>query len=328
MKRFQNIDAKSVKEAVGLLQKFHQQKKVAAVVGGGSEYLQLMKDHVVEPDYLINLKSIPGLDYVKEERGGFRIGALAKLADIEEHPAVREKLLILSEAAGEAASPQIRNAGTIAGNICQRPFCWYFRSSNFNCLRKGGQLCYTVTGDGRFHAILGGGPSYIVHPSDTAPALVALGAQIKIAGPAGEKTIPLEKFFVLPSVDYKRENILNPGDIVTEIYVPTQRSGSKGFYHKVRERLAWDHAIVSVATVVESSSDGVVRNARVVLGGVAPTPWREPKAEEFLRGKKLDEANAKQAGEIALEGAKPLKDNVYKVQMAKDLIQRGLLASV
>jgi xanthine dehydrogenase YagS FAD-binding subunit len=328
MKRFQNIDAKSVKEAVGLLQKFHQQKKVAAVVGGGSEYLQLMKDHVVEPDYLINLKSIPGLDYVKEERGGFRIGALAKLADIEEHPAVREKLLILSEAAGEAASPQIRNAGTIAGNICQRPFCWYFRSSNFNCLRKGGQLCYTVTGDGRFHAILGGGPSYIVHPSDTAPALVALGAQIKIAGPAGEKTIPLEKFFVLPSVDYKRENILNPGDIVTEIYVPTQRSGSKGFYHKVRERLAWDHAIVSVATVVESSSDGVVRNARVVLGGVAPTPWRAPKAEEFLRGKKLDEANAKQAGEIALEGAKPLKDNVYKVQMAKDLIQRGLLASV
>ena len=214
MKSFQNIDVKSVKEAVGLLQKFQQQKKVAAVIGGGSEYLQLMKDHVVEPDYVINLKTIPGLDYIKEERGGFRIGALAKLADIEEHPAVREKLLILSDAAGEAASPQIRNAGTIAGNICQRPFCWYFRSSNFTCLRKGGQLCYTVTGDGRFHAILGGGPSYIVHPSDTAPALVALGAQIKIAGPAGEKTIPLEKFFLLPSVDYKRENVLNPGEIV------------------------------------------------------------------------------------------------------------------
>jgi xanthine dehydrogenase YagS FAD-binding subunit len=327
MKSFQNIDVKSVKEAVGLLQKFHQQKKIAAVVGGGSEYLQLMKDHVVEPDYLINLKSIPGLDYIKEERAGFRIGALAKLAAIEEHPAVREKLLILSEAAGEAASPQIRNAGTIAGNICQRPFCWYFRSSNFNCLRKGGQVCYTVTGDGRFHAILGGGPSYIVHPSDTAPALVALGAQIKIAGPAGEKTIPLEKFFVLPSVDYKRENILNPGEIVTEVFVPIPKAGSKGFYQKVRERLAWDHAIVSVATVVESNG-GVVRNARVLLGGVAPTPWRAPKAEEFLRGKKLDEANAKQAGDIALEGAKPLKDNVYKVQMAKDLIQRGLLASV
>ena len=188
-------------------------------------------------------------------------------------------------------------------------------------------MCYTVTGDGRFHAILGGGPSYIVHPSDTAPALVALGAQIKIAGPAGEKTIPLEKFFVLPSVDFKRENILNPAEIVTEIYVPKPKPGSKGFYHKVRERLAWDHAIVALATVVESAS-GVVRDARVVLGGVAPTPWRARKSEEFLRGKKLDEAIATQAGEIAVEGAKPLKDNIYKVKMTQDLVQRGLLASV
>jgi xanthine dehydrogenase YagS FAD-binding subunit len=235
--------------------------------------------------------------------------------------------LILSAAAGEAASPQIRNAGTIAGNLCQRPFCWYFRSSNFSCLRKGGQLCYTVTGDSRFHAILGAGPSYIVHPSDTAPALVGLGAQIKIAGPAGERSLPLEKFFVLPSVDYKRENILNPGEIVTEIYVPTPRAGSKGFYHKVCERLAWDHAIVAVVTVVESSG-GAVRNARVVMGGVAPIPWRAVKAEEFLRGKRLDDAVAKQAGELALDGARPMKDNSYKVKMAQDLIQRGLLASV
>jgi xanthine dehydrogenase YagS FAD-binding subunit len=327
MKSFENIDAKSVKEAVSLLQKFHQQKKIAAVVGGGSEYLQLMKDRVVNPDYVVNLKTIPGLNYIKEERGGFRIGALATLAEIEEHPSAREKLLILSDAAGEAASPQIRNAGTIAGNICQRPFCWYFRSSNFNCLRKGGQLCYTVTGDGRFHAVLGGGPSYIVHPSDTAPALVALNAQIKIAGPAGEKTMPLEKFFVLPSVDFKRENILNPAEIVTEIYVPYPKAGSKGFYHKVRERLAWDHAIVAVATVVQSSG-GVISDARVVLGGVAPIPWRAPKAEEFLRGKKIDDETAQKAGDIALEGARPLKDNVYKVGMAKSLVQRALLASV
>jgi len=327
MKSFENIDAKSVKEAVSLLQKFHQQKKSAAVVGGGSEYLQLMKDRVVNPDYLVNLKTIPGLNYVKEERGGFRIGALATLAEIEEHPSAREKLLFLSDAAGEAASPQIRNAGTIAGNICQRPFCWYFRSSNFNCLRKGGQLCYTVTGDGRFHAVLGGGPSYIVHPSDTAPALVALNAQIKIAGPAGEKTMPLEKFFVLPSVDFKRENILGPAEIVTEIYVPYPKARSKGFYHKVRERLAWDHAIVAVATVVQSSG-GVVSDARVVLGGVAPIPWRAPKAEEFLRGKRIDDETAQKAGDIALEGARPLKDNVYKVGMAKSLVQRALLASV
>ena len=237
MKSFQNIDAKSVAQAVALLHKFHQEKKSAIVVGGGSEALQLMKDHVLEPDYVVNLKTIPGLDTIKEERGGFRIGALTKLVDIEEHPSVREKLLILSDAAGDAASPQIRNAGTIAGNLCQRPFCWYFRSANFTCLRKGGQLCYSVTGDSRFHAILGAGPSYIVHPSDTAPALVALGAQIKIAGPAGEKTVPLEKFFVLPSVDFRRENILNPGEIVTEVFVPMPQAGSKGFHHKMRERL-------------------------------------------------------------------------------------------
>ena len=184
-----------------------------------------------------------------------------------------------------------------------------------------------MTGDSRFHAILGGGPSYIVHPSDTAPALVALNAQVKIAGPTGEKTIPLEKFFVLPSVDFKRENILKPDEIVTEIYVPYPKYGSKGFYHKVRERLAWDHAIVSVATVIESSN-GVVREAHVVLGGVAPIPWRASKAEEFLRSKKIDEETAQQASEIALEGAKPLKDNVYKVGMSKSLIQRALLASV
>src|SRR5947207_8290209 len=264
MKTFENIDAKSVKQAAALLQKFQQEKKSAIVVGGGSEILQLMKERVVTPDYVVNLKTIPGLNVIKEERGGFRIGALATLVDIEEHPAVQQKLLILSEAAGEAASPQIRNAGTIAGNLCQRPFCWYFRSSNFTCLRKGGQVCYTVTGDGRFHAILGAGPSYIVHPSDTAPALVALGAQIKIAGPAGDKIIPLEKFFVPPSVDYKREHILGPGEIVTELFVPTPKAGNKGFYHKVRERLSWDHAIVAVATVVESSG-GVVRDARVLM---------------------------------------------------------------
>lgn len=226
-----------------------------------------------------------------------------------------------------AALPLSRSGQTAStGRLNFRAVCCSC-SANFACLRKGGQVCYTVTGDSRFHAILGAGPSYIVHPSDTAPALVALGAQIKIVGPSGEKTIPLEKFFVLPSVDYKRENILTGGEIVTEIIVPAPKPGSKGFYYKVRERLAWDHAIVAVATIVESSG-GAVRDARVVMGGVAPIPWRAGKAEEFLRGKAINETNAKRAGEIALEGAKPLKDNSYKIRIAQDLIQRGLLASV
>jgi xanthine dehydrogenase YagS FAD-binding subunit len=326
MKSFENVNVTSVKQATMLLQKFQQEKKSAIVVGGGSEILQLMKERVVTPDYVVNLKTIPGLNSIKEERGGIRIGALTTLVEVEEHPAVREKFLILSEGAAEAASPQIRNAGTIGGNLCQRPFCWYFRSAHFDCLRKGGQVCYSVAGDSRYHAILGGGPSFIVHPSDLAPVLVALDAQIKIVNAAGERIIPLEKFFVLPQVDFKHENILKPGDIVTEIFVPYPKSGSKGFYHKVRERLAWDHAIVSVATVVQSGG-GVARDARVVLGGVAPIPWRAPKAEDFLRGQKIDDAAAQKAAEIALEGARPMKDNTYKVGLAKSLIQRGLLAS-
>jgi xanthine dehydrogenase YagS FAD-binding subunit len=326
MKSFENVNVTSVKQATTLLQKFQQEKKSAIVVGGGSEILQLMKERVVTPDYVVNLKTIPGLNSIKEERGGIRIGALATLVEVEEHPAVREKFLILSEGAAEAASPQIRNAGTIGGNLCQRPFCWYFRSAHFDCLRKGGQVCYSVAGDSRYHAIFGGGPSFIVHPSDLAPVLVALDAQIKIVNAAGERIIPLEKFFVLPQVDFKHENILKPGDIVTEIFVPYPKSGSKGFYHKVRERLAWDHAIVSVATVVQSGG-GVARDARVVLGGVAPIPWRAPKAEDFLRGQKIDDAAAQKAAEIALEGARPMKDNTYKVGLAKSLIQRGLLAS-
>jgi xanthine dehydrogenase YagS FAD-binding subunit len=326
MKSFENINVTSVKQAATLLQKFQQEKKSAIVVGGGSEILQLMKERVVTPDYVVNLKTIPGLNSIKEERGGIRIGALTTLVEVEEHPAVREKFLILSEGAAEAASPQIRNAGTIGGNLCQRPFCWYFRSAHFDCLRKGGQVCYSVAGDSRYHAIFGGGPSFIVHPSDLAPVLVALDAQIKIVNAAGERIMPLERFFVLPQVDFKHENILKPGDIVTEIFVPYPRSGSKGFYHKVRERLAWDHAIVSVATVVQSGG-GVARDARVVLGGVAPIPWRALKAEDFLRGQKIDDAAAQKAAEIALEGARPMKDNTYKVGLAKSLIQRGLLAS-
>ncbi|HWP60454.1 MAG TPA: xanthine dehydrogenase family protein subunit M [Candidatus Acidoferrales bacterium] len=326
MKSFENIDVKSVKEAVTTLQRLRQQGKTALVVSGGSELLQLMKDRVATPDYLVNLKSIPGLSYIKEEKGGFRIGALTTLSEIEENRAVQEKLLILSAAAGEAASPQIRNSGTIGGNICQRPFCWYFRSASFTCLRKGGQVCYAVAGDNRFHAILGGGPSYIVHPSDLAPALVALDARVRIAGPSGEKTILLEKFFVLPRVDFKKENILAPDEIVTEIQVPYPKPQSKGFYHKVRERLAWDHAIVSVATVVQSRGE-ICQDARVVLGGVAPIPWRATKAEAFLRGKRIDEATTEKASEIALEGATPLKDNGYKIALAKSLVQRSVLAA-
>ena len=277
----------------------------AQLLAGGTDFMVEVNFGHRRPLDVVALRSVPELMGWEREGDEIVIAAGCTYRELEE-PEVALVLPALAQAARTVGSPQIRNAGTIAGNLCQRPFCWYFRSANFSCLRKGGQVCYTVTGDSRFHAILGAGPSYIVHPSDTAPALVALGATIKIAGSAGEKTIPLEKFFVLPSVDYKRENVLGPGEIVTEIIVPTPKPGSKGFYYKVRERLAWDHAIVAVATIIESNGT----------------------AEEFLRGKAINEANAKRAGEIALEGAKPLKDNNYKITIARDLIQRAVLASV
>ena len=318
---------KSVKEAVGLLQKFHQQKKLAAVVGGGSEYLQLMKDHVVEPDYVINLKTIPGLDYIQRRARRLshrRAGEARRYRGASGDSREAVDSFRCRRRSGIAADPQRRHHRR---QYLPAAVLLVFSLVELHLPAQRRPGCYTVTGDGRFHAILGAGPSYIVHPSDTAPALVALGAQIKIAGPAGEKTIPLEKFFVLPSVDYKRENILNPGEIVTEIYVPTPKAGSKGFYHKVRER--WRGTTPSSPSPPSSKVAAAwCAMPRVVMGGVAPIPWRAPKAEEFLRGKRLDEATAKQAGEIALEGAKPLKDNVYKVKLAQELIQRGLLASI
>ena len=276
---------------------------------------------------MINLKDYSRPRPHREERGGFRIGALAKLADIEEHRGSSREAFDSSDAAGEAASPQIRNAGTIAGNICQRPFCWYFRSSNFTCLRKGGQSLLRrhrrrpLPFDPRRRTELYRPP--VRYRAGVGGARRA----DQNRRPAGEKTIPLEKFFVLPSVDYRRENILNPGEIVTEIFVPTPKQAAKVFTTKCANGLAWDHAIVAVDTIVESSG-GWCDDASVVMGGVAPIPWRAQKAEEFLRGKRLDEATAKQAGEIALEGAKPLKDNVYKIELAQELIQRGLLASI
>ena len=193
MKSFENFNVTSVRQAVLLLEKFQKEKKSVIIVGGGSEILQLMKERVVTPDYVVNLKTIPGLNTIKEERGGIRIGALTTLVEIEEHPTVREKLLILSDGAAEAASPQIRNAGTIGGNLCQRPFCWYFRSAHFDCLRKGGQVCYSVAGDSRYHAIFGGGPSFIVHPSDLAPVLVALDF-MREEGPENRLKMPLRAY--------------------------------------------------------------------------------------------------------------------------------------
>jgi xanthine dehydrogenase YagS FAD-binding subunit len=212
--------------------------------------------------------------------------------------------------------------GTLAGNICQRPWCWYYRNG-FKCLKNGGTTCYSVAGENEFHAIFGGGPSYIVHPSDTAPALVALDATFQIVGPAGDRTVPAVDFFTLPTTDPSRENVLKDGEMLASITLPAARKNVRSTYHKVLDREAWTHAVVSAAIVLEMEKD-TCRSARVVLGGVAPIPWRLPEVEKMLAGQRLTPALAAKAGDAAVSGARPLAKNGYKVPMVRAMVARTL----
>jgi xanthine dehydrogenase YagS FAD-binding subunit len=296
-----------------------------AIAGGGSDLLGMMKERLVTPDVLVSLKSIKGLDQVKAAPGGgLTIGGLTTLDALARVPAVRDRYAVLAEAAESVATPQIRNAATIAGNVCQRPWCWYYRNG-FKCLKNGGTTCYSVAGENEFHAIFGGGPSYIVHPSDTASAFVALDAAFHLAGPAGDRVVPAREFFTLPTADASRENVLKDGEILASITLPAVRAGVRSAYHKVMDREAWTHAVVSAAIVLEMDKD-VCRTARVVLGGVAPVPWRLPEVEKMLTGQRLTPELAAKAGEAAVAGARPLAKNGYKVPMVRAMVARTVLS--
>jgi xanthine dehydrogenase YagS FAD-binding subunit len=231
---------------------------------------------------------------------------------------------VLAEAAETVATPQIRNVGTLAGNVCQRPWCWYFRNG-FPCLKNGGDTCFSIAGDNRFHAIFGGGPSYIVHPSDTAPALVALDAKFRIVGPSGERVVPAADFFVLPQKDATKENVLTEDEVLAGVQLAPPQVGRRSTYHKVLDREAWTHAIVSAAVVLDIDNE-ICRKARVVLGGVAPIPWRLTNVENLLTGQRITPELAAKAGEAAIVGAQKLSKNGYKLPMTKALVRRTVLA--
>jgi xanthine dehydrogenase YagS FAD-binding subunit len=324
MRAFTNSNPKSVREAVGLLSQTHQQGRSASIVGGGSDLLGMVKEHLVEPDVLVNLKAIRGLDQIETQRGHLKIGGLATLDAISRDARIRKEYAVLAEAAQNVGTPQIRNAGTLAGNVCQRPWCWYFRNG-FPCLKNGGKICFSASGENQLHAIFGGGPSYIVHPSDTAPALVALDAEFHIAGPSGERTVPASEFFQLPRVDASRENVLSKDEVLTAVRLPAARPGSRSTYHKILDREAWTHAVVSAAIVLEMDHQ-VCRSARIVLGGVAPIPWRLEKVEAMLAGQRITPELAAQAGDAAIEGAHPLAKNKYKLPLTKGVVKRTLLS--
>ena len=237
---------------------------------------------------------------------------------------VQERTPLLAMAAGKIGTPQIRNMGTLGGNLCQRPRCWYYRN-NFPCYKHGGSTCFSAAGENDYHAILQGGPSFIVHPSDAAPALVALGATARISNGSRERTVPMDKFFVTPREDVRRENILLPNEILTAIDIPGAPAGSRAIYIKEMVREVWDFALCSVAAMV-TVKDGIVADARIVLGGVAPIPYRAAKAEAALTGKPLNEANAAAAGVAAVDGARPLAKNAYKVPLTQAVVKRALLS--
>lgn len=301
----------------------------SAALAGGVDLLDLLKQNIVAPNTLVNLKRLKGLDAIEiDASGGLKIGALVKLHALATHPMVRAKYAALADSAGEAATPQIRNLATVGGNLLQRPRCWYFRNPDVQCLKKGGDRCYAVGGLNRYHAILGGGPSFIVHPSNLAPALVAFGAIVKLAGPAGERSIELEQFFTLPKIDPARENVLKAGEVMTEIVIPAPPAGTRSVYLEAREKQSFDWPLVSVAAVAVVDHAPVVRAARIVIGAVAPIPWRAPQAEQVIVGSRVTYELAVRAADAALTGAAPLADNGYKVPIAKVLVRRAILRAV
>ena len=329
MRRLTSVNPRSLAEAVDRL---HTDGEAASAVGGGSDLLGMLKDDLVTPDVLVNLRAIEGadsLDAIESVAVGatqdaeVRIGGLVTLTQLGQHPIVVDRYPVLAEAARSAATPQIRNVGTVAGNICQRPWCWYFRQK-FPCYKHGGNRCFSRVGENQFNAILGGGPSFIVHPSDTAPALVALDARFRLVGPDGERTVDAADFFTSPQADLARENVLEVGEVLAGITLPPSPA-RRSTYAKVMDREAWTHAVVSVAAVLAMDGDRV-RTARVVLGGVAPIPWSVPGVDDLLRGKRMTAALANEAGRLAVDGAQPLSKNAYKVTLTKNLVRRTLLS--
>ena len=327
MNAFTNSNPRDLQQAVTLLKDARASGRQAAIAGGGSDLLGMIKERLVSPDVVINLKAIGGLDRVGTQPDrGVTIGGLITLDALAHDPVVRERYPLLAEAAASVGTPQIRNVGTLAGNVCQRPWCWYFRNG-FHCFKAGGNTCYAVTGENQFHAIFGGGPSQIVHPSDTAPALVALDAVFHLVGPSAERAVPAADFFALPRVDPRRENVLGEDEVLARVSIPAPRPGVRSTYRKVLDREAWTHAVVSAAVMLELNGP-VCRSARVVLGGVAPVPWRLPAVERLLAGQRITDAVAARAVDVAVEGAKPLAKNGYKVPMTRALVARTILELV
>ncbi len=324
MRSFEHVDVRSVKEATRLLREYQGK---AVLIAGGTDLLSVLKDRILpsHPRLLINLKTIPGLDSIRETSRGVTIGAAAGLAEIAESPLISGGYRVLARAARSVGTPQLRNMGTIGGNLCQDVRCWYYRyphqlGGRMICRRKGKGPCFAVKGDNRYNAILGAKTCFAVCPSDTATALAALDAEIRVAGPEGVRSVSV------PGMYTSSGTSLEPGEMVKEIRLGKALRGSGQCFLKFREREPVDFAVASAACVVETE-DGVCKSAAIALGGLSPGPYRARAAERVLEGRPLNEETAREAAGAALSDARPLSGNRYKVDLAKELITRALLGS-
>jgi xanthine dehydrogenase YagS FAD-binding subunit len=321
MRSFDYVSPKTQPQALSLLGKSWGETEILA---GGTDLLALMKDEVVTPKRLVNIKQLPGMHAVSNQKDGMSLGALATLDQLAEAPELKRNYPALAEAINEAASPQIRNMATLGGNLCQRPRCWYFRRGLGLIPKDESGKNLVEIGDNRYHAILANdGPAKFVSPSTIAPVLIAYGAKIQLAGPKGKRELPLEKFYIVPKSAEEREHDLLPNEIITGITIPSPR-GLKVAHYELRQKAAfdWPLALSAVALKMNGSKIG---SARVVMGYVAPVPWISSEAEQVLADKPASEEQAKAAADAALKNARPLSHNGYKVQLARVALKRAIL---
>jgi len=321
MPAFELYQPATTDDALGLLNRNGNQ---AWVLAGGLDSFDWLKDRIKRPDAVVDLSQIKELTGVREVNGGLEIGAMTTLTEVVRHPVVRQKYSILSTGAEAAASPQIRNQGTIGGNVSQDTRCWYYRSG-WTCYRAGGNICYadTPTAINREHAILGADRCVAVNPSDTAPALIVLDAQMVIRNSKGERVVNAEDYFIGPSTDITRMTVLRPGDLLTAIRIPSTWAGATFYFEKVRDRQVWDFPLVNIASAAVFSG-GTIERIRIAVNGVAAHPLRLKQVEDAVRGKTRDEATADMAGKLAVEGALPLRYNGYKVPLMRNLVKRAI----
>lgn len=318
MSLFSYAKPRALGEALKLL------KNGTVAIAGGTDLIGLIRNGLATPNALVDLTGIDGLrGWTREQGKGLRIGALTALSDLETSPQLRKLAPMIVESLRDAATPQLRNMGTVGGNLLQRNRCWYFRDEAVPCWLKGGTRCFAAEGENRYHAILGAAECVMVAPSDLAPALIALDAEIELASSLGRRTVPLRRFFVTPGGRQRKEHAIRRGELITSVKIAESALERRGTFLKAMDRKAWSFALVSVAAAARIK-DGKARDVRVVLGGVAPSPWSVPAAHKQLEGSPLDDNACLAAADTILAGSEPLRDNGYKVTLARELIRRAL----